>query len=188
MKNKIINGEKMSGIVGCILKENNDVAPILFECVSKLEYRGYDSAGLATIDDVIYVKKSKGSIKDIDYNLHLKDIPGRYGISHLRWATAGNPSNENAQPHIDETSTIAIVHNGTLENHEELRDELINEGHIFKSTTDSEVIVHLIEKHMDEKLDLEHALRKTSKLLKGSYAILAISKREPDKIVATCKE
>lgn len=178
----------MSAIVGCILKENKNVAPILFECISKLEYRGYDSVGFATSDDVIYVKKSKGKIEEVNRNLNLNNLPGRYGISHLRWATLGEPSNENAHPHLDESHTVAIVHNGHVENYEELKSELINEGFTFTSTTDSEVIVHLIKKYMDENLDLEHALRKTAAKLVGGYAIAAISKSEPDRIVAIKKD
>ena len=178
----------MCGIVGCILKENENVAPILFECISRIVYRGYDSVGLATFDDVIYVKKSRGSVEDVNKNLNLSNLPGRYGISHLRWATVGNPENKNAHPHTDETNSVAIVHNGTLENYNELKNELADEGHIFKSTTDSEIIAHLIKKYMDENLDLEHALRKATQHLKGSYAIVAISKKEPDKIVATKKD
>ena len=175
----------MCGIVGCVLKENKNVAPILFECISKLEYRGYDSVGLATFDDVIYVKKSKGNIEELNKTLNLANLPGRYGISHLRWASVGKPSNENTHPHLDEKHSIAIVHNGTLENYDELKNELIDECHVFYSETDSEVIVHLIERYMDKNLDLEHALRKTTQHLEGSYAIAAISKNEPGKIVAT---
>lgn len=178
----------MCGIVGCILKENENVAPILFECISRIVYRGYDSVGLATFDDVIYVKKSRGSVEDVNKNLNLSNLPGRYGISHLRWATVGKPENKNAHPHTDETNSVAIVHNGTLENYNELKNELADEGYIFKSTTDSEIIAQLIKKYMDENLDLEHALRKATQHLKGSYAIVAISKNEPDKIVATKKD
>ena len=178
----------MCGIVGCILKENENVAPILFECISRIVYRGYDSVGLATFDDVIYVKKSRGFVEDVNKNLNLSNLPGRYGISHLRWATVGKPETKNAHPHTDETNSVAIVHNGTLENYNELKKELADEGHIFKSTTDSEIIAQLIKKYMDEGLDLEHALRKTTQHLKGSYSIVAISKNEPDKIVATKKD
>ena len=178
----------MCGIVGCILKENENVAPILFECISRIIYRGYDSVGLSTFDDVIYVKKSRGSVEEVNKNLNLSNLPGRYGISHLRWATVGKPENKNAHPHTDETNSVAIVHNGTLENYNELKNELADEGYIFKSTTDSEIIAQLIKKYMDESLDLEHALRKATRHLKGSYAIVAISKNEPDKIVAIKKD
>ena len=178
----------MCGIVGCILKSDRNVAPILFECISKLEYRGYDSVGLATYDNKINVKKAKGKINEVNEALNFKSMPGRYGIAHTRWASAGRPTDENAHPHLDDTGSIAVVHNGTLENYTELKAKLIEEGHVFKSTTDTEVIPHLIRKYADEGLDLEHALRKTIKDLKGSYAIVAISKEEKGKIVATRKD
>lgn len=178
----------MCGIVGCILKDDRNVAPILFECISKLEYRGYDSVGLATYDNKINVKKGKGKINDVNEALDFKSMPGRYGIAHTRWASAGRPTDENAHPHLDDTGSIAVVHNGTLENYTELKAKLIEDGHVFKSTTDTEVIPHLMRKYADEGLDLEHALRKTIKDLKGSYAIVAISKDEEGKIVATRKD
>ena len=178
----------MCGIVGCILKENENVAPILFECISKLEYRGYDSVGLATYDNKINVKKGKGKIKDVNAALDFESMPGRYGIAHTRWASAGRPTDENAHPHLDDTGRVAVVHNGTLENYSELKEKLIGEGHAFKSTTDTEVIPHLIRKYMDDGLDLEHAVRRTIGDLKGSYAIVAISKDEVGKIVATRKD
>lgn len=178
----------MCGIVGCILKNNENVAPILFKCISNLEYRGYDSIGLATYDNKINVKKAKGKIKEVNDKLNFEDMPGKYGIAHTRWASAGRPTDENAHPHLDDTGRIAVVHNGTLENYTELKNKLIKEGHSFESTTDTEVIPHLIRKYMDEGLDLEHALRKTIEDLEGSYAIVAISQDEMGKIVATRKD
>lgn len=178
----------MCGIVGCILKKDKNVAPILFECISNLEYRGYDSVGLATYNNEINVKKAKGDIKSVNFKLDFKDMVGSLGIAHTRWASTGKPTDENAHPHLDETNNVAIVHNGTLENYSELKDELIKQGHNFKSTTDSEVIAHLIKGFMDEGLNLENALRKTSQKIKGSYAIAAISKDEGEKIVAIRKD
>ncbi|WP_298523563.1 glutamine--fructose-6-phosphate transaminase (isomerizing) [uncultured Methanobrevibacter sp.] len=179
----------MCGIVGCILKENEDVAPILFDCISKLEYRGYDSIGLATFSDgKINIKKDKGKIIEVDKSLDLKDMPGSFGIAHVRWATHGDPSKLNAHPHVDEDNTVAVVHNGIIENYLEIKEELISEGHVFKSDTDTEVIAHLIEKFMDEGFDLEHAVRKTIGIIEGAYALAAISINEPDKIVATRKD
>ena len=179
----------MCGIVGCILKNDDDVAPILFDCISKLEYRGYDSIGLATFDnDKIHIKKDAGKIIEVDKKLDLKDMPGNFGIAHVRWATHGDPSKLNSHPHIDEDTSIAVVHNGIIENYLEIKEKLILEGHVFKSDTDTEVIPHLIQKFMDEKFDLEHAVRKTIDILEGAYAIAAISKKEPDKIVATRKD
>ena len=147
----------MCGIVGCILKEDNDVAPILFDCISKLEYRGYDSIGLATFaDDNIHIKKDKGKIEEVDKKLNLSDMPGNFGIAHVRWATHGDPSKLNSHPHVDEDASIAVVHNGIIENYLEIKEKLTLEGHVFKSDTDTEVIPHLIQKFMDEKFDLEH--------------------------------
>ncbi|WP_296875648.1 glutamine--fructose-6-phosphate transaminase (isomerizing) [uncultured Methanobrevibacter sp.] len=179
----------MCGIVGCILKEDKNVAPILFDCISKLEYRGYDSIGLATYsEDNIHIKKDKGKIKEVDKSLNLTDMPGSFGIAHVRWATHGDPSKLNAHPHIDEEKTVAVVHNGIIENYLEIKEKLMLEGHVFKSDTDTEVIPHLIQKFMAEKFDLEHAVRKTIGIIEGAYAIAAISLNEPDKIVATRKD
>ena len=102
----------MCGIVGCILKDDEDAAPVLLECVKKLEYRGYDSVGIATVSDKINIKKDKGEIEDVDAKLNLADMPGNYGIAHVRWATHGVPSKENSHPQIDNTGKIAVVHNG----------------------------------------------------------------------------
>jgi glucosamine--fructose-6-phosphate aminotransferase (isomerizing) len=179
----------MCGIVGCILKENDkNVAPILFDCISKLEYRGYDSIGLATYDKNIFIKKDKGKIDEVNKKLDLPDMPGSFGIAHVRWATHGDPSKLNAHPQLDEENTIAVVHNGIIENNSKIKEDLISEGHQFKSDTDTEVIPHLIQKFMDEGFDLEHSVRKTIEILEGAYAIAAMSSREPDKIVATRKD
>ena len=179
----------MCGIVGCILKEDRDVAPILFDCISKLEYRGYDSIGLATFSEgKIHIKKDKGKIAEVDKKLNLTEMDGNFGIAHVRWATHGDPSKLNSHPHIDEDNTVAVVHNGIIENYLEIKEKLILEGHVFKSDTDTEVIPHLIQKFMSEKFDLEHAVRKTIDVIEGAYAIAAISINEPDKIVATRKD
>ena len=180
----------MCGIVGCILKnDDDDVAPILLDCISKLEYRGYDSIGIATFDDNhIHIKKDKGKIDEVNNKLDLADMPGNFGIAHVRWATHGDPSKLNSHPQLDEDNTVAVVHNGIIENYLEIKEKLTLEGHVFKSDTDTEVIPHLIQKFMDEKFDLEHAVRKTIDVIEGAYAIAAISLNEPDKIVATRKD
>ncbi|WP_407392919.1 glutamine--fructose-6-phosphate transaminase (isomerizing) [Methanobrevibacter sp.] len=179
----------MCGIVGCILKNDDEVAPILFDCISKLEYRGYDSIGLATFSDgKIHIKKDKGKIEEVDKKLDLTKMDGSFGIAHVRWATHGDPSKLNSHPHVDEENTVAVVHNGIIENYLEIKEKLISEGHTFKSDTDTEVIPHLIQKFMDEGFDLEHAVRKTIGIIEGAYAIAAISVNEPDKIVATRKD
>ena len=178
----------MCGIVGCILKDDEDAAPVLLECVKKLEYRGYDSVGIATVSDKINIKKDKGEIEDVDAKLNLADMPGNYGIAHVRWATHGVPSKENSHPQIDNTGKIAVVHNGIIEHYESIKEELIAEGHVFRSDTDTEVIPHLIERYMDQGMDLEGALRETINILHGAYAIAAISLDDPEKIVATRKD
>ena len=171
-----------------MLKEDKEVAPILHECAKKLEYRGYDSVGIATYKDKLYIKKDEGKIEVVDKKLDLDDMPGNYGIAHVRWASVGKATKQNAHPHVDEEKTVAVVHNGTIKNYAKLKNDLRNEGHKFTSQTDTEVIAHLIEKYMDEGLDLEHALRKSTELLKGSYAIVAISSNEPGKMVAIRKD
>jgi glucosamine--fructose-6-phosphate aminotransferase (isomerizing) len=178
----------MCGIVGCILK-NKKAAPILVEATGKLEYRGYDSVGIATIDEEgIHLKKDAGKVEDLDEKLHLSDLPGTTGIGHVRWATHGIPNQANAHPHLDDNDTIAVVHNGIIENYGKLKLSLENEGHVFKSHTDTEVIPHLLEKFMKEGKNLEDAMTESLKLIKGSYAIAAISKSNPNQIVATRKD
>lgn len=177
----------MCGIVGCILKDKK-AAPILLECVKKLEYRGYDSVGIATSSDEIIIKKGQGKIDEVHEKLNLTDLPGHKGIAHVRWATHGLPTKENAHPHTDCKSRIAVVHNGIIENFKELRGQLEAEGHKFTSQTDTEIIPHLIEKYMDKGLNLEKALQKATQKLRGSYALAVISADEPDKIIGVRKE
>ena len=179
----------MCGIVGCILNNNEYVAPILLDCIKKLEYRGYDSVGLATeSSNQIHIKKGAGEIKDVDADLNLADLPGNRGIAHVRWATHGNPNILNSHPHSNADESIAVVHNGIIENYVEIKEMLEKEGHTFKTDTDTEVIPHLLEKYMKKGLNLEDALRETINILIGSYAIAAISKDEPNKVVATRKD
>ena len=177
----------MCGIIGCILN-NKKAAPVLLECVKRLEYRGYDSVGIATSGSGINIKKDKGKINDVQKNLNLTDLPGEMGIAHVRWATHGLPTKENAHPHTDCKDKIAVVHNGIIENYKELKDQLIKEGHAFKSGTDTEIIPHLIEKYMDKGNNLETSVRLAVKNLKGSYALAAISHDEPNKVVGVRKE
>ena len=178
----------MCGIVGCVLKEKK-AAPILLDSISKLEYRGYDSVGIATaVDRKINLKKDAGKIKEVDKKLDLKDMEGSFGIAHVRWATHGDPNKTNSHPHLDMDRTIAVVHNGIIENSAEIKEELIGEGYKFKSETDTEVIPHLLDKYMKTGLDLENALRKVLDVIHGSYAIAAICVDEPDRVVATRKD
>ncbi len=145
----------MCGIVGCILKTNK-AAPVILDCVQRLEYRGYDSVGIATCSSSgIHIKKDKGKIDEVSQKLQLDELPGEMGIGHVRWATHGLPTQENAHPHTDCEGKIAVVHNGILENYKELKDLLEREGHHFTSQTDTEVIAHLIEKYYKQGLSLE---------------------------------
>lgn len=168
--------------------DNKNAAPVLLECVKRLEYRGYDSVGIATSGSEIKIKKDKGKIDDVQGDLGLTDLPGGMGIAHVRWATHGLPTKENAHPHTDCKNRIAVVHNGIIENYKELKDQLIKEGHEFKSETDTEVIPHLIERYMDDGNDLEASVRLAIKNLKGSYAIAAISRDEPNRVIGARKE
>lgn len=177
----------MCGIVGCVLKQKN-AAPILLDCISKLEYRGYDSVGIATENNKIYIKKDKGKIIDVNTNLDLADMEGQSGIAHVRWATHGDPNKLNSHPHTDEEGSIAVVHNGIIENYDQIKTRLISEGHEFKSDTDTEVIPHLLKDFMNEGLSLEEAMRETVKIIHGAYAIAAVCVDEPGKVVATRKD
>ncbi len=159
----------MCGIVGFIGKEQ--AAPLIYDSLKKLEYRGYDSFGFATIDSAgLHVEKGVGKISDASRI----ELPGRAGIGHSRWATHGNVTKKNAHPHTDCTGKVAVVHNGIIENFGELRKELEGRGHIFKSQTDTEIIPHLIEEQLSEGLEFDKAVMKAVKRLEGRYAIVAL--------------
>ena len=177
----------MCGIVGYIGK--NRANEILINGLLKLEYRGYDSAGIAVIEDKgIVCKKDIGRVSNL-YNLEgINDLKSTIGIAHTRWATHGKPSQVNAHPHLDSSNTFAVVHNGIIENYNELREELINKGYKFYSQTDSEVIPNLVNYYYKEEKNLLKAVNKACKDLKGSYAIEVISKDEPDKMVVARKD
>ncbi|MFH1201482.1 MAG: glutamine--fructose-6-phosphate transaminase (isomerizing) [Candidatus Omnitrophota bacterium] len=172
----------MCGIVGYI--GNKDAKDILIEGLSRLEYRGYDSAGIAVLNKgKIYCQKTSGKIKELIKNLEKHPLPeSTLGISHTRWATHGAATDINAHPHLDCKKEFAIVHNGIIENYQELKTRLIKKGHKFHSSTDTEVIVHLIESLYQG--DLEEAFRKAINQLRGSFALGLISKDEPDKLFA----
>ena len=179
----------MCGIFGCVLKEGM-VAPLIHASLKTLEYRGYDSVGIATIsNNKIWLKKDQGKIDDVHRILNLDDLPGSIGIGHTRWATHGAPLKINAHPHSDCTGQIVVVHNGIIENFSELKLELENNGHNFASKTDTEVIAHLIEANLERHpLSLADAVLETVKSLEGSYAIAVLSTREPDKIICARNE
>lgn len=177
----------MCGIVGCILKKEK-AAPILLECVKKLEYRGYDSVGIATLTSEIHIKKDSGKISEVDKKVRLSDLPGNMGIAHVRWATHGIPTKANSHPHTDCNGTVSVVHNGIIENFKELKSDLISQGHVFKSETDTEILPHLIEKYMKSGSNLEYSVRAALKYVHGSYAIAVMSSLEPGKIIGVRKE
>ncbi len=180
----------MCGIFGCILK-NGNVAPVIHSSLKCLEYRGYDSVGIATLHNgTISIKKDQGKIDDVHRIHNLDEMDGNVGIGHTRWATHGAPLKVNAHPHVDCSGQIAVVHNGIIENYSELKEELENLGHTFTSRTDTEVIPHLIEEILkkDPPTSLTDAVLATLKRLCGSYAIAVISAKEPDKIVCARNE
>ena len=180
----------MCGIFGCVLKEGN-AAPLIHSSLKRLEYRGYDSVGIATISDgKIFIKKDSGKIDEVDKIVNLDDMPGSIGIGHTRWATHGAPLKVNSHPHTDCTGEIAVVHNGIIENFMELRSELQNLGHNFVSKTDTEVMPHLIEETLKQNpnLTFQQAVLASLKRIEGSYAFAIISTREPDKIICARNE
>ncbi len=181
----------MCGIFGCILKKGR-AAPVIHTALKRLEYRGYDSVGEATIEEGrIFAKKEVGKIDTVHALRNLDDLPGRIGIGHTRWATHGAPSQVNAHPHFDcsDPPQIAVVHNGIIENFAELRRELEDLGHIFRSKTDTEIIAHLIEEHIKQReAGFEYAIVNTINRLQGSYAIAILSTQEPKKIFCVRNE
>ena len=180
----------MCGIFGCILKEGN-AAPLIHSSLKHLEYRGYDSVGIATISEgKMFIKKDAGKIDEVDKIVNLDDMPGSIGIGHTRWATHGAPLKVNSHPHMDCKGEIAVVHNGIIENFMELKEELEDLGHTFVSKTDTEVMPHLIEETLNQnpKLTLQQAVLASLKRIEGSYAFAIISAREPDKIICARNE
>lgn len=173
----------MCGIVGYIGPKN--ATPIIMNGLKKLEYRGYDSAGIAVLENgSIEIRRDAGKLDRLSQLVQESPIKGNVGIGHTRWATHGVPNTRNAHPHLGMTGDVVLVHNGIVENFSALRDELENEGIVFQSETDSEVIVHLIERYLSGGRSLTDAVRKALLLLKGAHGIVVISKNEPDKIIA----
>jgi len=180
----------MCGIFGCILK-NGNAAPVIHAALKRLEYRGYDSVGEATIHDgKLHVKKDRGMIDEVHSVRNLDDLLGTIGIGHTRWATHGAPLEVNAHPHGDCSGQTVVVHNGIIENFSELKLELESRGHVFKSKTDTEVIAHLIEENLksNHSSGFVDAVLEAVRRLDGSYAIAAISTAEPNKIVCARHE
>jgi glucosamine--fructose-6-phosphate aminotransferase (isomerizing) len=172
----------MCGIVGYVGHRN--CGPILLDAIKKLEYRGYDSVGMAVIGDGLQVKKDSGKIDDVQSKVHFHKMKGRVGIAHTRWSTHGVPNHRNSHPHLDCSGKIAVVHNGIIENFAELREELKSKGHVLISDTDTEVIAHLVEDALKQTQSLEQAVEIALSRLEGSYAVAVIYQKEPGKLVA----
>jgi len=178
----------LCGIFGCILRGGR-AAPLIHGGLKRLEYRGYDSVGFATIDSgVLQVRKDKGRIDEVVEELKMTEMPGSIGMGHTRWATHGAPMMVNAHPHTDCEGRIAVIHNGVIENFLELKEELLNKGHNFASRTDTEVIAHLVEEEMKGDVELSEAILKALRQLEGSYAVAVISPSDPNRIYCARNE
>ncbi len=176
----------MCGIVGYI--GNKNCVPILVEGLKQLEYRGYDSAGVGIVKDgKCEVAKAKGKVADLESVIEKKDLDSTIGIGHTRWATHGEPNETNAHPHVTDDSSLMLIHNGIIENYNVLKKKLISDGYNFKSETDTEVLLHLIESIYKEEKDLFTSVRKALLKVDGTYGICVISKDEPDKIIVAKK-
>jgi len=172
----------MCGIIGYI--GSKPVVPILLDGLRRMEYRGYDSAGVALVGEHgIELRRSAGKLANLELTIKNEPVDGLYGVGHTRWATHGRPTEENAHPHRDCTGRIVVVHNGIIENYLELKAELQRQGHDFKTETDTEIVAHLVEREM--KADgLENAVRRALKLMRGMFALVLVSAEDPEKIVA----
>src|SRR5579859_7112890 len=171
----------MCGIVGYI--GPREAVPIIIDGLKRLEYRGYDSAGLAVLENgCLAVRRASGKLRNLEEVLNLNPVEGHFGIGHTRWATHGRPTEENAHPHRDCHGDIVVVHNGIVENYLALKHQLLEEGHQFVTETDTEVIAHLIEKYYDG--NLENAVRDAVRQLTGVFALSVVSRQDPNKIVA----
>ncbi len=177
----------MCGIVG--YTGFQDAYDIVINGLRRLEYRGYDSSGIATIyDGQLKLSKYKGRLSVLSKHLEEDPHPGHVGIGHTRWATHGQPSDVNSHPHINESNSVAVIHNGIIENYRALKKELTDEGYVFRSQTDTEVVVHMIDKYLKKTGDILSAVNMAVSRLRGAYALGIISKAEPDKIIAVRKE
>ena len=176
----------MCGIVGYL--GNRDVFPILIKGLKRLEYRGYDSAGIAILQEGITIFKKKGKVSDLEEYVKGKNTAGTVGIGHTRWATHGAPNDINAHPHYDHSGELAIIHNGIIENYASLKKELLNRGHVFESDTDTEVLIHLIEDiYKNDAHSLDDAVRLALNEVVGAYAIVVLSEKDPDMLIAAKK-
>ena len=174
----------MCGIVGYIGEK--DALPILMDGIKKLEYRGYDSAGLAILsENGVRTAKAVGRVANLEAKIKDGDFSGKSGIVHSRWATHGGATEKNAHPHADCDELLWIVHNGIIENHKELKARLVKLGHVFRSETDTEVLAHLIEeKRKGKKIPLEEAVSEALKEVRGTYGIVVLDVQDKNKLVA----
>jgi len=177
----------MCGIVAYL--GNKEAYPILIKGLQRLEYRGYDSAGVALLDSAITVHKCKGKVVNLQEHIGTQSTKGTVGIGHTRWATHGAPNDVNAHPHQSESGELVMIHNGIIENYTSLKKELVSRGYTFKSETDTEVLVNLIEdiQKNNDGIALSEAVRIALNEVIGAYAIVVMSKSDPDKIVAAKK-
>lgn len=177
----------MCGIVGYVGEQN--AVPVLISGLKSLEYRGYDSAGVAVLtSNEIGIRKTKGKVDNLRNLLLNEPVSGKVGIGHTRWATHGAPSDLNAHPHFSNDDKIAVVHNGIIENYQELKDELEKKGYVFQSETDTETVAHLIDDFYKQGNDLLEAVRKTLERIEGSYALGVLCTDYPDQLIAARKE
>ncbi len=172
----------MCGIIGYV--GQRPVVPVLLEGLKRLEYRGYDSAGVAVVTrDKLLIEKQAGKISALEELLDGKQMGGKIGIGHTRWATHGEPNSTNAHPHVDCNGTLALIHNGIIENYQTIKTQLLNKGHTFRTETDTEVLVHLVEEFYNGGVSLDEALRSALSQVEGTFGLALISTREPDKLV-----
>src|SRR5512140_1555846 len=173
----------MCGIVGYVGKKS--VVPVIIEGLRRMEYRGYDSAGIAVSGNGsgLEIRRAEGKLRNLEEAIRQKPLHGTYGIGHTRWATHGRPTEENAHPHRDCTGKIVVVHNGIIENYLDLTLELQAQGHVFVTETDTEIVAHLVEREMKDD-GLENAVRRALMLMRGLFALVLISADDPEKIVA----
>lgn len=176
----------MCGIVAYI--GDRQAFPILIKGLKRLEYRGYDSAGVALLSDDMRVFKKKGKVADLEGSVHESESYGTIGMGHTRWATHGVPNDVNAHPHVSQSGDLAVIHNGIIENYATIKEGLQRRGHVFHSETDTEVLIHLIEDIMvNASLNLQEAVRVALKQVVGAYAIVILSKNHPEHLIAARK-
>src|SRR2546429_7386195 len=174
----------MCGIVGYV--GNKQVVPLIIDGLRKLEYRGYDSAGIAVVDEnhELKIQRAEGKLRNLEDALRQQTLDGTYGIGHTRWATHGRPTEENAHPHRDCTGRLVVVHNGIIENYLQLKNELLKKDHRFVTETDTEIVAHLIEEELKSGVTFEVAVRQAVQQLRGIFALSIISADQPDTIIS----